>query len=194
MITRAQIELRWWSCVKGTPGDLRWPDGIRVVSNRDAPTQAKMYLDFCNCGTYLMNDRGDLIPLQERPSGSGQFYEFVIRDIFAGSGRQDKGGPCPQLPGWTAASLGVRLSEKLPEGVHQFAEILKKGLEDGVLDPFRRRITAQDGTVKSDGTRGFAPGGLLHMDYWRQHCGAASPPLIRNPADLPADGGSAGPE
>ena len=61
--------------------------------------------------------------------------------------------------------IGVRLSEKLPEGVHQFAEILKKGLEDGVLDPFRRRITAQDGTVKSDGTRGFAPEELLHMDW-----------------------------
>ena len=59
---RAQIELRG-SCVKGTPQADLLADGIRVVSNRDAPTQAKMYLDFCNYGTYQMNDRGDLIPL-----------------------------------------------------------------------------------------------------------------------------------
>ena len=67
--------------------------------------------------------------------------------------------------------IGVRLSEKLPEGVHQFAEILKKGLEDGVLDPFRRRITAQDGTVKSDGTGGLPRRSCCTWIAVRQHCG-----------------------
>ena len=163
---RAQIELRW-SCVKGTPQADLLADGIRVVSNRDAPTQAKMYLDFCNYGTYLMNDRGDLIPLGTPVWVWGKFYEFVIRSIFAGGWKRDK-GESTALNYWLGMDsgvIGVRLSEKLPEGVHQFAEILKKGLEDGVLDPFRRRITAQDGTVKSDGTRGFAPEELLHMDW-----------------------------
>ena len=163
---RAQIELRW-SCVKGTPQADLLADGIRVVSNRDAPTQAKMYLDFCNYGTYLMNDRGDLIPLGTPVWVWGKFYEFVIRSIFAGGWKRDK-GESTALNYWLGMDsgvIGIRLSEKLPEGVHQFAEILKKGLEDGVLDPFRRRITAQDGTVKSDGTRGFAPEELLHMDW-----------------------------
>ena len=87
---RAQIELRW-SCVKGTPQADLLADGIRVVSNRDAPTQAKMYLDFCNYGTYLMNDRGDLIPLGTPVWVWGKFYEFVIRSIFAGGWKRDKG-------------------------------------------------------------------------------------------------------
>jgi len=163
---RAQIELRW-SCVKGTPQADLLADGIRVVSNRDAPTQAKMFLDFCNYGTYLMNDRGDLIPLGTPVWVWGKFYEFVIRSIFAGGWKRDK-GESTALNYWLGMDsgvIGIRLSEKLPEGVHQFAEILKKGLCDGTLDPFRRRITAQDGTVRSDGTRGFAPEELLHMDW-----------------------------
>ena len=35
----------------------------------------------------------------------------------------------------------------------------------GQLDPFRRRIVAQDGTVKNDGTTSFLPEELLHMDW-----------------------------
>ena len=163
---RAQIELRW-SCVKGTPQADFLADGIRVVSNRDAPTQAKMFLDFCNYGTYLMNDRGDLIPLGTPIWLWGKFYEFVIRSIFAGGWKRDK-GESTALNYWLGMDsgvIGVRLSDKLPEGVRQMAKILEKGLKDGTLDPFRRRITAQDGTIKSDSTHWFSPEELLHMDW-----------------------------
>ena len=163
---RAQIELRW-SCVKGTPQADLLADGIRVVSNRDAPTQAKMFLDFCNYGTYLMNDRGDLIPLGTPIWLWGKFYEFVIRSIFAGGWKRDKGEPSAlnYWLGMDSGVIGVRLSERLPEGVRELATILEKGLKDGTLDPFHRRITAQDGTVKSDGTHWFSPEELLHMDW-----------------------------
>ena len=163
---RAQIELRW-SCVKGTPQADFLADGVRVVSNRDAPTQAKMFLDFCNYGTYLMNDRGDLIPLGTPIWLWGKFYEFVIRSIFAGGWKRDK-GESTALNYWLGMDsgvIGVRLSDKLPEGVRQMAKILEKGLKDGTLDPFRRRITAQDGTIKSDSTHWFSPEELLHMDW-----------------------------
>ena len=102
---RAQIELRW-SCVKGTPQADLLADGIRVVSNRDAPTQAKMYLDFCNYGTYLMNDRGDLIPLGTPVWVWGKFYEFVIRSIFAGGWKRDK-GESTALNYWLGMDSGV---------------------------------------------------------------------------------------
>ena len=35
----------------------------------------------------------------------------------------------------------------------------------GKLDPFFRKIVAQDGTVKNDGTKTFTPEELLHMDW-----------------------------
>ena len=39
------------------------------------------------------------------------------------------------------------------------------GLATRTIDPFARRITAQDGTVKNDGTHSFTPDELLHMDW-----------------------------
>ncbi|MBQ3193627.1 MAG: BMP family ABC transporter substrate-binding protein [Oscillospiraceae bacterium] len=163
---RAQIELRW-SCVEGTPQADFFADGIRVISNRNAPTQSKMYLDFCNYGTYLMDDRGDLVPLGTPTWVWGKFYEFVIRSILSGGWKREK-GVSTALNYWLGMDsgvIGVNLSDKLPEGVRQMAKLLEKGLTDSVLDPFLRKIIAQDGTMKNDGTRRFTPGELLRMDW-----------------------------
>ena len=163
---RAQVELRW-SCCGGTPQADFFADGIRVVSNRNAPTQSKMYLDFCNYGTYLMEDRGDLVPLGTPIWVWGKFYEFVIRSILSGGWKREK-GVSTALNYWLGMDsgvIGVNLSDKLPEGVRQMAKLLEKDLADGTLDPFLRRIVAQDGTVKNDGTHIFTPGELLKMDW-----------------------------
>ncbi len=163
---RAQVELRW-SCLEGTPQADFFADGIRVVSNRDAPTQSRMYLDFCNYGTYLMDDRGDLIPLAAPSWGWGKFYEFVIRSILTGGWKHEK-GVSSALNYWLGMDSGVinvNLSDKLPEGVRRMAKLLQRGLADGSLDPFFRKVVAQDGTVKNDGSRTFTPSQLLHMDF-----------------------------
>ncbi len=161
---RAQIELRW-SCLPGTPQADFLADGIRVISNRDAPTQR--YLDFCSYGTYLANSRGDLVPLATPVWSWGSFYEFVIRSILAGGWKRDK-GVSTALNYWLGMDSGVidiRLSEKLPEGLRQMARILQDQLKNGAIDPFLRRIVAQDGAVKNDGTLRFSPETLLHMDW-----------------------------
>lgn len=163
---RAQIELRW-SCLPGTPQADFFADGVRVVSNRDAPNQSKMYLDFCNYGTYLVSDRGDLVPLATPIWSWGSFYEFVIRSILAGGWKREK-GVSTALNYWLGMDsgvIGISLSDKLPEGLRQMAKILQRGLKDGTIDPFLRRIVAQDGTVKNDGAHRFTPEQLLHMDW-----------------------------
>ncbi len=175
---RAQIELRW-SCVEGTPQADFFADGIRVVSNRNAPTQSKMYLDFCNYGTYLMEDRGDLVPLGAPTWVWGKFYEFAIRSILAGGWKKEK-GVSTALNYWLGMDsgvIGVNLSDKLPEGVRQMALMLERGLADGTLDPFARRIVAQDGTVKNDGTHRFTPGELLKMDWLCENVIGGIPPF-----------------
>ena len=175
---RAQIELRW-SCCEGTPQADFFADGIRVVSNRNAPTQSKMYLDFCNYGTYLMDDRGDLVPLGTPIWVWGKFYEFVIRSIFSGGWKREK-GVSTALNYWLGMDsgvIGVNLSDKLPEGVRQMAKLLQKGLADSTLAPFLRRIVAQDGTVKNDGTRVFTPGELLKMDWLCSNVVGSIPPF-----------------
>ncbi len=163
---RAQVELRW-SCCEGTPQADFFADGIRVISNRNAPTQSKMYLDFCSYGTYLMDNRGDLVPLASPIWVWGRFYEFVIRSILTGGWKSEK-GEATALNYWLGMDsgvIGVNLSDKLPEGVRQMAKLLRKAMADGTLDPFRRKIVAQDGTVKNDGSITFTPDQLLHMDW-----------------------------
>ena len=162
---RAQIELRW-SCCAGTPQADFFRDGIRVVSNRDVPTQNKMYLDFCSYGTYLVDDFGGLIPLGSPVWVWGKFYEMVIRRVLSGAKKEEK--PTSAVNYWLGIDTGVidvELSDRLPAGVLALAKILRQGLADGTLDPFARRILSQDGTVMNDGTRTFTPEELLKMDW-----------------------------
>ena len=175
---RAQIELRW-SCVAGTPQADFLADGIRVVSNRDTPTQSKMYLDFCSYGTYLMDSRGGLISLASPVWVWGKFYEFVIRSILSGGWKRGK-ADTTALNFWLGMDsgvIGIGLSDKLPEGVRQMANLLKANIAAGQLDPFFRRIVAQDGTTRNDGTQHFTPEEVLHMDWLCDNVVGSIPPF-----------------
>ena len=175
---RAQIELRG-SCVAGMPQADFLASGIRVMSNRDTPTQSKMYLDFCSYGTYLMDSRGDLVPLGSPVWVWGKFYEFVIRSILSGGWKQDK-ADTTALNYWLGLDrgvIGIGLSDKLPEGVRQMANLLKTSMESGLIDPFYRRIVAQDGSVKNDGTQHFTPEEVLHMDWLCSNVTGSIPPF-----------------
>ena len=175
---RAQIELRW-SCLPGNPQQDFFNDGIRVVSNRTAPTQVKQYMDFCRYGTYLMDNTGGLIALCTPIWVWGKFYEFVIRSILSGGWKREK-GVSTALNYWLGMDsgvIGVEYSDRLPEGVRQMAKVLERGLSDGSLDPFKRKIIAQDGSVKNDGRRSLSPDELLRMDWLCENVIGQIPPF-----------------
>ena len=175
---RAQIELKW-SCLPGTHQEDLIADGIRVVSNREVSSQKRGQMDFAGYGTYLMDDMGGLIPLGTPVWVWGKFYEFVIRSIFSGGWKREK-GVSTALNYWLGMDSGVisvNFSDKLPEGVRRLAELLRKGLEEGTIDPFARRITAQDGTVKNDGSRGLTPEELIHIDWLCENVIGEIPPF-----------------
>ena len=161
---RAQIELRW-SCCAGTPQADFFRDGIRVVSNRDVPTQNKAYLEFCNYGTYLMDDRGGLIALASPVWLWGGFYENVIRNFLGGAKKEETTKAVNYWLGMDSGVIGLNMSGRLPTGVRKLAQLLEKSIINHTLDPFARKIIAQDGTVKNDGTTTFTPEELLHMDW-----------------------------
>ena len=163
---RAQIEIRW-SCCAGTHQADFFKEGIRVISNRDVPTQNRAYLEFCNYGTYLLDDRGDLIALASPVWVWGKFYENVIRNLLHGGKAEDKSTPkaVNYWLGMDSGVIGVELASRVPAGISSLATMLAKGIAGRLLDPFARRIVAQDGTVKNDGTRIFTPDELLHMDW-----------------------------
>ena len=163
---RAQIELKW-SCIPGTSQADFFADGIRIVSNKEAPTESKMFLDFCNYGTYLMDDKATLIPLGTPVWGWGQFYEYAIKTILSGGMQKEKGSGTA-LNYWFGLDSGVidlKLSDRLPQGVRQMAKLLYEAVKQGYIDPFGRKIMAQDGTVKNDGTESFTSEQILRMDW-----------------------------
>ncbi len=61
--------------------------------------------------------------------------------------------------------VDVEFSDRIPEGVLALAGLMIRNIREGRLDPFRRRITAQDGSLKNDGSRSFSPIELIRMDW-----------------------------
>ena len=163
---RAQIELRW-ACCPGTPQADFFSQGIRVVSNRDVPTKERINLEFCNYGTYLLDDQDSLIPMASPVWVWGKFYEFVLKAMFAGTWKDDKAAPraVNYWLGMDSGVIDIELGSRLPTGVRMLTEILAKDMRTRSLDPFFRKIVAQDGTLKNDGSRHFTPDEVLHMDW-----------------------------
>ncbi len=159
---RAKIELKW-SCLKGNPSRELFDSGIRVISNRDAPDADRIYTDY---GTYFYNEEGKAIALGTPVWKWGKFYEQVVESISDGSWDSDKGKQAVNY-WWGIKSqvIDVALTAELPEGVRYLAHMLRGGLRQGTLDPFLRPIFDQQGNCRSDGTRGFTPDELMHMDW-----------------------------
>ena len=161
---RAQIELRW-SCVAGSPQEDFLREGIRVISNLDVPTQHKIYMEYCSYGTYLLDEKGVPIPLASPVWVWGKFYEIVISSILSGNWKESKGEALNYWLGMDSGVIDIEFSSRLPEGIRTLAELMRRDIADKRLDPFRRKIVTQDGTVINDGTRAFTPDELLHMDW-----------------------------
>ncbi len=159
---RAVIELKW-SCLPGNPIQEFMERGINVVSNRDAPVGQKGHMAY---GTYLMDKSGQMISLGSPVWLWGKFYENVIRSILSGTWntRHDVSA----VNDWWGLSSGVidvDLSPSLPDGVLSLAKILRQGLRDGLIDPFRSRILTQDGQLINEGSRILSADEVLRMDW-----------------------------
>ena len=159
---RAKVHLQW-SCLPGSCEDELRGKGVRVISNRDMPTNDWFLPSY---GTYLLDDTGALVPLASPRWIWGNFYIRILNSMFSGSWNNEKTTARALNYWWGMRSgvIDVTLADCLPEGVRAMAEILRTGILDGTLDPFRRKITAQDGTVMNDGTASFSPEELLRMD------------------------------
>ena len=158
----AKVELRW-ACVPGNPTWEMLQEGIRVISNRDTPADDGQLFEY---GTYLANENGHLIPLASPWWMWGQFYENVARSILKGNWEDEPAGQIVNLWwGMNSGVIDVALSSDLPEGVRTLAEMLKTGIRNGTIDPFARKIIDQQGNLRNDGSRSFAPMELLKMDW-----------------------------
>ena len=162
---RATVELRW-SCQPGDPIAAFIGEEIRVISNRDTPTEDRNYLEYGDYGTYLVREGGQLVPLGSPCWVWGKFYENVVRSVLAGAWNSEKSDRAVNYWwGMDSGVIDVKLSDRLPDGVLCMAQILRRGLQQGAIDPFRRRIVAQDGSVKNTGESSLSIDTLLRMNW-----------------------------
>ena len=163
---RAKIYLRW-SCQKGTHQQDFLDNGIRVISNRDAPTENPAYLNFANYGTYWLDDSDQWEAIGSPIWLWGRFYENIISSILSGAWDKEE-HPHKAVSYWWGMDSGVidiKLSDMLPTGPRALAEMLRDDLKNGRLDPFHRFIKDQQGNVRNAGKQGFSPDELLYMDW-----------------------------
>lgn len=162
---RAKLCLAW-SSLPGDPISLFTARGITIVSGRDAPVPGRPRREF---GTFQVKPGGMLQDLATPFWHWGQFYENVIRTVLNGGWERDKSGMDGRVVnywwGMNSGVMDVLLSRELPDDVHHLAKILRSGIISGTIDPFACRITAQDGTLKNEGHRGFEPEQIMRMDW-----------------------------
>lgn len=162
---RARVELAW-TCVEGDPFEELARRGVDVISSLDIPTADQFPP---NRGVFQFGPEGTRL-LASPYWNWGAFYVKMVTSIMNGgwdalnSGKDDQHA-VNYWWGMTSGVVGMWLSPELPEGVRGLAELLRKGIVDGSLNPFHRAIRSQDGTVRNDGGQWFTPEELLHMDW-----------------------------
>lgn len=160
-----EIELVW-SCTRKDCLTYFQKNGFRVISNRDIPTPDRHYVDY---GTCILKEDGTTVPLASPVWYWGRLYENIVRSLLTGGWEkeQDEAGKRAVNYWWGMSSgvIDVHICDSVPDGVATLAQVLQREIQSGQLDPFARRIYAQDGSIKNDGGHSFTADEILHMDW-----------------------------
>lgn len=161
---RARVELLWSCTRKDCTAELR-RRGIRVISNRDAAGPEEDQWAF-ELGTYLDDGRGEQTALALPCWNWGALYEQLVRSALKGSLETGPADKAVNLWfGMDSGVIDVRLSDALPDGVRSLAMLLKRGLTEGSVNPFRSRILDQNGVLRCTGEESLSPEALMRMDW-----------------------------
>ena len=158
---RARILLEW-SCLEDNCVKKLWSRGVRVISNRDIPLPDPNYMRGGGYGTFLI-DEGELKPIASPVWVWGRMYERIVRSVLSGSSEK-KEQAVNYWWGMDSGVIDVTLSELVPEGVKALADVFTEKLRKGEYEVFSRKLTAQDGSVISDGETAPTSLELLKMD------------------------------
>ena len=161
---RARVKLRW-SCLPGDPMEELKGEGIDFISTLDIPTPDQFE---GKRGACQFQPDGSLRLLASPYWNWGAFYVKIINSIMNGDWENTGSGDGQAVNYWwgmASGVIGLRMSPELPDGVRNLVQLLQKGIHDGSLSPFHRRITSQDGVLRNDGGQWFTPAEILHMDW-----------------------------
>ncbi len=169
---RARVKLVW-SCTGGDPiAELR-ASGVTVISNRESMDgeTAHWALDY---GLYELQEDGGLLSLAMPFWQWGAMYEQIVRSVLDGSWEESS----KAINYWWGMANGVvdlKLSKNLPAGVTRLAELLRRDIIDGTVDPFCAEIVDQNGLLRCDGKTALSPEEIMRMDWLCDNVDGAIP-------------------
>ncbi len=162
---RASVDLQW-SCVDGDFLEHYRSEGIRIVSNRDMPTPDRIVSKY---GTFRLKENGESELLASAIWRWDRMYENIIRSMLDGSWSVERSEAGNRVInywwGMSSGVIDVVLGDILPDGVRQLANVLRREMKSGQIDPFLRKIYDQDGALRCDGGNSLSSYRLLHMDW-----------------------------
>ena len=162
----ARIHLKW-SCVAGDPLSELAALGIDVVSTLDIPMPG---WNGGQWGTFRLQADGTTELIASPYWDWGAFYVKFARGILGGEWDSNFFGKHENRAvnywwGLSSGVIGVTWTDAIPTGTKALAEILKNGMINGSIDPFRRLIVSQDGLTRCDGNTPLSSEDILRMDW-----------------------------
>ena len=163
---KAKVQLKW-SNVGGDPVRELREQGTNIVSTLDVPQKG---WNEGRWGMFRIQDSGESEWLASPYWDWGAFYVQIAQTILNGewdasvfSRREERA--VNYWWGIADGVIGLEWAEEMPEGTKALANLLVEGIRHGTIDPFRRKIVSQEGTLRNDGSKVFTPDEILHMDW-----------------------------
>lgn len=161
----ARVVLKW-HCNSPRPlHELLEREDIDIISNVDT---MEPDLSKTRGGLLIRREDGSLESLASPFWNWGNFYIQMISSMLRGGWDEPSADAAQAVNYWwgmNSGVVGIRLSPNLPDGVHQLARILRRGIGSGSIRPFHCRLYDQSGAQRSDGHHWFDPDELLRMNW-----------------------------
>ena len=162
----AKIHLKW-SCTESDPVKELREKKIDVISSLDIPQQTSQNGQW---GTFRLDSNGEAELIASPYWDWGAFYvqitrSFLSREWDASIFGKREDHAVNYWWGIASGVVGLRWTDKIPDGTKALANLLKEGIKDGSVDPFLRKIVSQDAVIRNDGKKVFSAEEILRMDW-----------------------------
>ena len=155
-----------WSCLEGDPAKSLMDQGIHIISGH--PVAASTPSNVApGWSTSFMHHDGSMEPIASEIWNWGRTYEQIIRSILAGAwdNAAPRGNAVSYWWGMSSGVIDVEMADTVPEGVRQLATILKNGIIEGLISPFRGISCDQEGMIRADSDTEFSMEDLMQMNW-----------------------------
>ena len=167
-----------WSCLEGDALQRLWGAGARIISGHPVAASTPSNIG-PGWSTALYSDNGSFLPLASDYWDWGKTYEQIVRSVLAGAWDSEvpKGTAVSYWWGMSGGVIDIELSEVVPEGVQQLADILRDGIKAGSIHPFHGCLVDQAGKVRLKRGVEPAPEEIMRMNWLAENNNGRIPAL-----------------